>query len=79
MFSKYGTVESIRFRSGGYNDPRLQKKVNFYKNNFHPLRDSINSYLVFQEEESVTKALVENNSVIGTKHIRVDKANNNVN
>lgn len=82
-FSKYGKIASIRFRSGGFSNPKLSKKVNSIKNNFHTQRDSINAYIVFDSEinseESKTtlqEAVQENGTLFFDKHIRVDSQRN---
>jgi len=76
IFSKYGKVSSVRLRSAGFANTKISKKINFIIENFNQERDSINSYIVFESDESPTKALAENGSLLGDKHIRVDLANN---
>lgn len=73
IFVEYGSIESMRFRSMARSD-KSSRKMSFIKKDFHPLRDTLNCYIVFKNEESVEKALVENGRVIMGKHIRVDRA-----
>ena len=50
-------------------------KVGWIRQELHTKRDNMNAYLVFEKEESVEKALVENGALVLGKHIRVDYAN----
>ena len=69
-FSAYGTIRSMRFRSMALNssrithfDKKLMKKVSFIQGNINEDVKSTNAYIVFENEESVEKAMEKNNSV----------------
>lgn len=80
LFSQYGEVESVRLRSvpiagtavdeAGNQD--LVKKVCSIKKNLGTQKGSMNAYIVFKEEESVSKALEANNMFLNNRHLRVD-------
>ncbi|KAH3675135.1 hypothetical protein WICMUC_002791 [Wickerhamomyces mucosus] len=71
FFLKFGTIESIRFRSIAFNEA-LPRKVAFVKQKLHESRDSVNSYIVFKTKESVSKSLKSNGEILFDLHIRVD-------
>jgi len=71
-FATHGNIETIRIRSVGFSNPKLNKKVNLILENFHDKRDSVNAYIRFDNEDSVEHALQEHNTIIADKHIRVD-------
>ena len=71
-----GQVESVRFRSVAFSDPKLPKKVAFAKKKFHEGRDSMNAYAVMKTREMAEKALSLTNTVLDGHHIRVDLATN---
>uniref|UniRef100_A0A3P9BU65 RNA binding motif protein 34 n=1 Tax=Maylandia zebra TaxID=106582 RepID=A0A3P9BU65_9CICH len=79
LFRDKGSIESIRFRSVVKTPlkeresrqvaaaSRLQRKV-------HPKKQSINAYVVFKDEDGITKALERNGMEIEKDfHIRVDR------
>ncbi|KAH3683629.1 hypothetical protein WICPIJ_005411 [Wickerhamomyces pijperi] len=70
-FLKCGEIESIRFRSIAFNEA-LPRKVAFVQQKLHTSRDSVNSYIVFKNKESVAKAVKLNAEVLFGLHIRVD-------
>lgn len=72
-FTKYGKIDTIRFRSMKMENPMSRKKA-FIQGKFDSAVDSLNAYVVFENEESVAGSLVENGSLLQGKHIRVDAA-----
>ncbi|XP_022088969.1 RNA-binding protein 34-like isoform X2 [Acanthaster planci] len=76
LFCKFGEIKSIRFRSVAPSDPDLPRRVIAQTKQYHPDRNSMNSYIVFQSEEAAKKALKRNGKVVGNNHIRVDLAAN---
>ncbi|OUM60524.1 hypothetical protein PIROE2DRAFT_13676 [Piromyces sp. E2] len=50
----------------------LPKKIAFITKEFHPERDCLNAYIVFEDKESAEKALELNGSLFNDKHMRVD-------
>jgi nucleolar protein 12 len=83
IFSKYGKIESIRFRSvpvagikvDRAGDQNLVKKVCANINRLGDQKGSVNAYIVYKDAISVQAAFVENNSLVENRHIRVDTAN----
>ncbi|KAK3912581.1 RNA-binding protein 34 [Frankliniella fusca] len=76
FFSKYGNVESIRFRCAPLKDPRMSKKVAVIKHEFHPERSSICAFVVFKSESEANNAEQANGTVYHEHHLRVDLAGN---
>ncbi|XP_075536053.1 uncharacterized protein LOC142571516 [Dermacentor variabilis] len=72
VFSKYGTIESIRFRSIVPAKESLSKKVAFISKALHSNKQTVNAYVVFKAKETVKDALTLNGSVLFGNHIRVD-------
>uniref|UniRef100_A0A131YIJ2 Nucleolar protein 12 n=1 Tax=Rhipicephalus appendiculatus TaxID=34631 RepID=A0A131YIJ2_RHIAP len=72
VFSKYGTIESIRFRSIVPAKESLSKKVAFISKALHSNKQTVNAYVVFKAKEAVNKALTLNGGVLFGNHIRVD-------
>uniref|UniRef100_A0A224YV41 Nucleolar protein 12 n=1 Tax=Rhipicephalus zambeziensis TaxID=60191 RepID=A0A224YV41_9ACAR len=72
VFSKYGTIESIRFRSIVPAKESLSKKVAFISKALHSNKQTVNAYVVFKAKEAVNKAITLNGSVLFGNHIRVD-------
>lgn len=72
VFSKYGTIESIRFRSIVPAKESLSKKVAFISKALHSNKQTVNAYIVFKAKEAVKEALNLNGSVLFGNHIRVD-------
>lgn len=72
FFKKYGTIESVRFRCAARKDLSLPKKAAFLMKQIHPKAAQMVCYIVFKEEDSVAKAVVENGSLFKEHHIRVD-------
>uniref|UniRef100_UPI0037E9BD3D RNA-binding protein 34 isoform X2 n=1 Tax=Semicossyphus pulcher TaxID=241346 RepID=UPI0037E9BD3D len=74
LFREKGTIESIRFRSVVREDPSMSRKVAVIQRKVHPKKQSMNAYVVFKDEEGVTKALERNGMEIEKDfHIRVDR------
>ncbi|RIB15607.1 hypothetical protein C2G38_1568972 [Gigaspora rosea] len=70
-FSKFGQIESIRFRSISFSEP-LPRRIAFINKKLHPDRDVLNAYIVFKEKSSVQGALSMNAQIFMGKHLRVD-------
>lgn len=62
LFTPYGRVESLRFRSISF-DTHLNKKVAFIQKKFSSERKNMNAYVVMDSEKSAQAALVLNNTV----------------
>lgn len=74
LFRDKGSIESIRFRSVVREDPSMSRKVAAIKRKVHPKKQSINAYVVFKDDDGVTKALERNGMEIEKDfHIRVDR------
>ena len=76
-FKEYGTIESCRFRSFSVNNPKLPKKVAMVRHAFHPQRQTMNAYVVYEEEEAVTRALQANGTQFMDLTLRCDYADSN--
>ena len=71
VFSKYGPIRSLRFRSISVEstpiyhfDKKLLKKDSVIKNKLNEDKKCVNAYIVYEQKESVDAALVLNNTVI---------------
>lgn len=74
LFRDKGSIESIRFRSVVREDPSMSRKVAAIKRKVHPKKQSINAYVVFKDEDGITRALERNGMEIEKDfHIRVDR------
>ncbi|XP_030580417.1 RNA-binding protein 34 isoform X2 [Archocentrus centrarchus] len=74
LFRDGGSIESIRFRSVVREDPSMSCKVAAIKRKVHPKKQSINAYVVFKDEDGVTKALERNGMEVEKDfYIRVDR------
>ena len=72
LFSKHGQISSIRFRSIAFTD-LVPRKVAYITKTFHPERDTVNAYIVYNSAESVQSAVESLNGAIWEdKHLRVD-------
>ena len=76
-FKEYGAVESCRFRSFSVNNPKVPKKAALIRHAFHPQRQTMNAYVVYEEEEAVTKALQANGTQFMDLTLRCDYADPN--
>ncbi|NWH97223.1 RBM34 protein, partial [Tichodroma muraria] len=76
LFTKYGQIQSIRFRSlVCMLFPLITVPFSRSRRKVHPNAKSINAYVVFKEECDAQKALKENGTEIASGfHIRVDTA-----
>ncbi|EGF76564.1 hypothetical protein BATDEDRAFT_36238 [Batrachochytrium dendrobatidis JAM81] len=73
LFSQFGTIECIRFRSIAFNS-KLPRKLAYSAKQFHDKRDSLNAYIVYELPESVSKALELHGTLFLEKHLRVDRS-----
>jgi len=73
LFCDFGKITSLRFRSVAVSDLKLGKKVCLKANKVNENATTKNAYIIFDNEESVNKALVKNNENVIDFHIRVDK------
>lgn len=71
LFSQYGKVKSIRFRSVAFSE-MLPRKAAFVKHQFHENRDTVNAYVVFEDKAAANKAVQLNATVFMDHHLRVD-------
>jgi nucleolar protein 12 len=72
LFSKHGQISSIRFRSIAFTD-LVPRKVAYITKTFHPERDTVNAYIVYNSAEGVQSAVESLNGAIWEgKHLRVD-------
>ena len=46
LFSSFGKVQSVRFRSVAFANPKVPRKAAFINGQFHQERDSMNAYVV---------------------------------
>lgn len=81
IFKVYGEIESHRFRSVPVTgvpiekyDQKVLRKASIIKSAINEEVGSMNAYIVYKNEESVEKALVENEKEYEFHHIRVDRA-----
>jgi nucleolar protein 12 len=74
LFKSCGPVESVRFRSVPVKNTKLPKKAAVLSGDRLPIRDSMNAYIVFQNEKSVDAALSMNGTLFQNKHLKVDRA-----
>ncbi|KAG1655423.1 hypothetical protein FOA52_009094 [Chlamydomonas sp. UWO 241] len=75
LFSKYGTIESVRLRSLPMDvSAKGTRKVKAMLGQVDKRRAIGNAYVVFVDVASVEPALAENMALVGDKHIRVDRA-----
>jgi nucleolar protein 12 len=76
LFLNHGQINSVRFRSIAFTE-LVPRKVAYITKSFHPERDSLNAYLVYNEEGSVKSAVDELNGFLWEgKHLRVDSVSN---
>ena len=74
MFSKYGVVETVRFRCAARPDLKTTKKVAVIKHKFHEERNNICAYVRMSTIEEAEAACALNGSVIDGFTVRVDMA-----
>lgn len=70
-FSKFGSIKNLRFRSVAVQssklthfDKKLMKKVSVIHNNLNEETKCVNAYIVFEDKQSVEKALALNDTVL---------------
>lgn len=74
LFSRFGEISTIRFRSIAFSEPGMSRKDAFASgSHFHPNRDSFNAYIVFKDNNSVNSALSLHGTLFLGKHLRVDR------
>ncbi|KAB5573867.1 hypothetical protein DKX38_001061 [Salix brachista] len=73
-FSKFGDVESVRIRSVPIAESKIPRKGAILLKKFNDNVDSVNAYVVFKNEQSAEASLSHNMAVVGSNHIRVDRA-----
>ena len=73
FFKKYGTVESVRFRSMTVGEGDLPARV-ARKTHKQLGGNSLNAYVVFSSEEEAEKSLALNGTGVEGRHLRVDLA-----
>lgn len=74
IFNKHGQIETMRIRTVPIKDGRYTPKLAVIKNELHPERTTVNVYIKYADEESIEKALVENNTVLNDNHLRVSRS-----
>jgi len=74
LFSKFGQVETVRFRGAARPDLKTTKKVAVIKNKFHEERNNINAYVRMSVCREAESACALNNSQVEGFTIRVDMA-----
>ncbi|CAG8508417.1 13771_t:CDS:2 [Funneliformis caledonium] len=75
LFSQFGKIESVRFRSIAFSE-LLPRKLAFITGKLHPERDVLNAYIVYKELSSVQNAITMNAQMFMEKHLRVDSVAN---
>jgi nucleolar protein 12 len=68
------SIETMRFRSAGFESQHLPHWVQFAKKSFHEKRDTMCAYVVLKSSDDIQKALAKNQHELLGKHIRVDLA-----
>lgn len=73
LFSSFGKIETVRFRSAAVAQGKLPVRV---ARRLHRqlVGNTINSYVVFSSEEDANKSLTLNGHLVDERHIRVDQA-----
>ncbi|SPR00053.1 RING-type domain-containing protein [Plasmodiophora brassicae] len=66
-------VESVRFRSAAFSDPKLPKRAAFITKQFHDSRPTMNCYAVLSDVASVERCLALNGTKVDGHTIRVDR------
>ncbi|XP_043535736.1 RNA-binding protein 34 isoform X2 [Chiloscyllium plagiosum] len=75
LFKEFGPIESVRFRSVACAEPKISKRLATIQKKIHPKRNSVNAYIVFEQDSDAVRALTKNGYEIQTGfHIRVDLA-----
>uniref|UniRef100_A0A914WMC5 RRM domain-containing protein n=1 Tax=Plectus sambesii TaxID=2011161 RepID=A0A914WMC5_9BILA len=72
LFTEFGKVESVRFRSAISNNVKLPKKAIVISKKFGDAKMCFNAYVKFADKESAEKALAFNGRKIRDHQLRVD-------
>jgi nucleolar protein 12 len=69
-----GSVESIRFRSIAFDKPTVNslRRIKRIRKEFHPEKDTLNAYVVYNDLESINHALDLNSTLFQGHYLRVD-------
>ncbi|XP_013771666.1 RNA-binding protein 34-like isoform X1 [Limulus polyphemus] len=73
LFKQFGKIQSVRIRSAIPVQPKLPKRVAVIKHTFHPERNNINAYVVFNSIQSAEEAVSLNGTLFKGYHLRVDR------
>jgi len=76
IFSEYGNIETIRFRSAPRASLGMSKKATVCTKRFHKERGSFNAYIRFSTKEEAEKSKKLNGTNVEEHRIRVDMAEN---
>ena len=74
FFKQFGGVESCRLRSFSVSNPKLTKRVAMIKGAIHPDSQSMNAYVVYEEADSVEKAVARSGVEYEGHKLRLDYA-----
>jgi nucleolar protein 12 len=74
LVKPFGSVESIRLRSFSKSNPKMPPKAAILQKKFHSEKDSLNAYIVFNNENDRNSALKLNGIKWCEKILRADKA-----
>lgn len=79
LFREKGAVESTRFRSVVREDPSDSLRVATIQRKVHPMKQSLNAYVVFKDQDGASSALDRNGLEVEKGYIiRVDRVTENV-
>jgi len=74
-FRTFGPVESVRIRSAASANLKMAKRAAVITGTLDSnVRDSVNAYVVFDDEASAAKAIEANGAVAFGRHLRIDSA-----
>jgi nucleolar protein 12 len=73
VFSAYGKVEAVYFRSVAFKKINLNRAINAKHGALHPDRKSKNAYVVMGDEAQMKAALAANGTVLQGLTLRVDR------
>jgi len=73
VFSAYGKVEAVYFRSVAFKKLNLNRSINAKHGALHPDRKSKNAYVVMGDEAQMKAALAANGTVLQGLTLRVDR------
>jgi nucleolar protein 12 len=65
-------IETIRFRSAGFDTTHLARWVAFAQKRFHKNRDTLVVFVVLKSTDDIQTVLAKNQAILLDKHIRVD-------